>query len=192
MENWKSRLLSIDMTVSNDISLHAGFMESINSIEDLMIHVRAKYNGACNVYYEISAYPISCFFSWHIDTELGHHHRARQKNMLCTVVMKVAVGNLMLFLYSQTSYLRISTCTYRGGCYIIDIAGPSHLETSSHGENSSQSLACYTGSYFPRVRSVVSTHSSRLASSNENPPHTNKRMTTCEWYKKCVIHVSVV
>ena len=105
MENWKSRLLSIDMTVSNDISLHAGFVESINSIEDLMIHVRAKYNGACNVYYEISAYPISCFFSWHIDTELGHHHRARQKNMLCTVVMKVAVGNLMLFLYSQTSYL---------------------------------------------------------------------------------------
>ena len=78
-------------------------------------------------------------------------------------------------LFILPNKLFISTCTYRGGCYIIDIAGPSHLETSSHGENSSQSLACYTGSYFPRVRSVVSTHSSRLASSNEKPLNNNKR-----------------
>ena len=110
MENWKNRLLSIYMTVSNDISLHAGFIESINNIEDLMILIRSKYYGACNVYYEILAYPISCFFSWHIETELGHHRRAKQKNMLCTVVctvvMKVAVWNLILFLHSQTSYLQ--------------------------------------------------------------------------------------
>ena len=108
------------MTVSNDISLHVGFMESINSTEDLMIHIRAKYNGGCNIYYEISAYPISCFFSWHIETELGHHHQARQKNMLCTVVMKVSVGNLMLFLYSTYINVYVSRrLLYHRHCWTI-------------------------------------------------------------------------